>query len=146
RAPHDAHSQLSRSTAARYRRRTSYDAQNGQLRCKAPIFACRRAPLGVEGPPARFRPALSRLLVRRARSADWPMPPREMGCGSPPAIRTSTSGLSTFIPMVKYEKRGHIGILTIDRPEARNAVNGEVAEAMEAAIDDLEGDDEVWIG
>jgi enoyl-CoA hydratase/carnithine racemase len=47
--------------------------------------------------------------------------------------------------MVKYEKRGHIGILTIDRPEARNAVNGEVAEAMEAAIDDLEGDDEVWI-
>jgi len=48
--------------------------------------------------------------------------------------------------MVKYEKRGHIGILTIDRPEARNAVNGEVAEAMEAAIDDLEGDDEVWIG
>jgi enoyl-CoA hydratase len=48
--------------------------------------------------------------------------------------------------MVKYEKRGHIGILTIDRPEARNAVNGEVAEAMEAGIDAIEADEDVWIG
>ena len=48
--------------------------------------------------------------------------------------------------MVKYEKRGSIGVLTIDRPEARNAVNGEVARTMEAGIDELEADDEVWIG
>jgi len=37
-------------------------------------------------------------------------------------------------------------VLTIHRPEARNAVNGEVATAMEAAIDRLEGDPEVWVG
>jgi len=48
--------------------------------------------------------------------------------------------------MVKYEKRGSIGVLTIDRPEARNAVNGDVARTMEAGIDEIEADEEVWIG
>jgi enoyl-CoA hydratase len=48
--------------------------------------------------------------------------------------------------MVKYEKRGSVGVLTIDRPEARNAVNGDVARTMEAGIDEIEADDEVWIG
>lgn len=48
--------------------------------------------------------------------------------------------------MVNYTTRGHIGLLTIDRPEARNAVNGDVAQGMEAAIDELEADDEVWVG
>lgn len=48
--------------------------------------------------------------------------------------------------MVNYEKRGAVAVLTIDRPEARNAVNGEVAAGMEAAIDQMEADEEVWIG
>ncbi|MEY2399709.1 MAG: enoyl-CoA hydratase [Actinomycetota bacterium] len=48
--------------------------------------------------------------------------------------------------MIKFEKNGHIGIVTIDRPEAKNAVNGEVANGIEAAIDELEGDEELWIG
>ena len=48
--------------------------------------------------------------------------------------------------MVDYEVRGRVGLFTIDRPEARNAINGEVAAGMEAAIDRLEGDDEVWAG
>ena len=48
--------------------------------------------------------------------------------------------------MVDYEQRGRVAVLTINRPEARNAVNGEVAAAMEAAIDRLEADDETWVG
>jgi enoyl-CoA hydratase len=48
--------------------------------------------------------------------------------------------------MVDYEQRGRIAVLTINRPEARNAVNGDVANAMEAAIDRLEDDPEVWVG
>jgi enoyl-CoA hydratase len=48
--------------------------------------------------------------------------------------------------MVDYEVIGRAAVLTINRPEARNAVNGEVAAAMEAAIDRLEADDEVWVG
>lgn len=48
--------------------------------------------------------------------------------------------------MVEYELQGHVAVLTINRPEARNAVNGDVARGMEAAIDELEADDEVWVG
>jgi enoyl-CoA hydratase len=48
--------------------------------------------------------------------------------------------------MIKFEKQGPIGIITIDRPEAKNAVNAEVANGIEAAIDELEGDDALWVG
>jgi enoyl-CoA hydratase len=48
--------------------------------------------------------------------------------------------------MVEYEVIGRIAVITLNRPEARNAINGEVAEAMEAAIDKMEGDDDVWVG
>ncbi|NNE73889.1 MAG: enoyl-CoA hydratase [Acidimicrobiales bacterium] len=41
---------------------------------------------------------------------------------------------------------GHIAIITINRPEARNAVNGNVASAMEVALDHLDGDDDLWVG
>lgn len=42
---------------------------------------------------------------------------------------------------VEYETKGNIAILTLNRPEARNAVNGEVAQGMEAALDDYEAND-----
>jgi enoyl-CoA hydratase len=48
--------------------------------------------------------------------------------------------------IVTYEARGRIALITLNRPEARNAINGDVAEAMEAAIDSMEADDEVWVG
>lgn len=48
--------------------------------------------------------------------------------------------------MVTYELQGHVALITIRRPEARNAVNGEVATAMEAAIDQLEDDPAAWVG
>jgi enoyl-CoA hydratase len=48
--------------------------------------------------------------------------------------------------MVDYELRGHVALLTINRPEARNAVNGDVSSGMEAGIDALEDDDEAWVG
>jgi len=47
---------------------------------------------------------------------------------------------------VDYEVRGRVAVLRLNRPEARNAVNGDVATAMEAAIDRMEEDPEVWIG
>src|SRR5438093_5175979 len=46
--------------------------------------------------------------------------------------------------MVGYEQRGRVAVLTIRRPEARNAVNGDVAQALEAAVDRFEGDDDTW--
>jgi enoyl-CoA hydratase len=48
--------------------------------------------------------------------------------------------------MVEFEVRGRIGLLTINRPEARNAVNGDVANGMEAALDKLEEDPDIWVG
>lgn len=48
--------------------------------------------------------------------------------------------------IVTYEVNGRVGIITLNRPEARNAVNGDVAAGLEAAIDRLEDDPEVWVG
>jgi enoyl-CoA hydratase len=47
---------------------------------------------------------------------------------------------------VDYEKQGNVGIITINRPDARNAVNSDVAQGIESAIDQIEADDEVWVG
>jgi enoyl-CoA hydratase len=48
--------------------------------------------------------------------------------------------------MVDYELQGRVAVITINRPEARNAVNGAVAKGMEDAIDRLEADDDAWVG
>jgi enoyl-CoA hydratase len=45
-----------------------------------------------------------------------------------------------------YERRGSVGVITLNRPEARNAINGDVASAVEACIDRLEEEDGVWCG
>jgi enoyl-CoA hydratase len=47
---------------------------------------------------------------------------------------------------VDYEQRGPFAIVKINRPEARNAVNGAVAQGIEDAIDRIEADDSVWVG
>jgi len=48
--------------------------------------------------------------------------------------------------IVQYETDGRIALITLNRPEARNAVNGDVALGLEAAIDAMEADPNVWIG
>jgi enoyl-CoA hydratase len=49
-------------------------------------------------------------------------------------------------PAVRYRVDGHVAIITLDRPEARNAVNGAITAGLEAAVDELESDDQVWVG
>ena len=48
--------------------------------------------------------------------------------------------------IVEYSSEGRVATITLNRPEARNAVNGDVATGLEAAIDRLEDDPEVWVG
>jgi enoyl-CoA hydratase len=48
--------------------------------------------------------------------------------------------------MVDYEINGRIALFTLNRPDARNAINGEVALAMEAALDQFEADPNAWVG
>jgi enoyl-CoA hydratase len=47
---------------------------------------------------------------------------------------------------IRYRQDGHVAIITLDRPDARNAVNGAIASGLEAAVDAMEADDEVWVG
>ena len=47
---------------------------------------------------------------------------------------------------VDFVQRGPIAVIKINRPEARNAVNSAVAEGIEAAIDEIEAKDEIWLG
>ena len=48
--------------------------------------------------------------------------------------------------MVEYETRGRVALITLNRIEARNAINRQVAQEMEAAIDAMEADPAVYVG
>ncbi len=47
--------------------------------------------------------------------------------------------------VVEFETDQRLAILTLNRPEARNAVNGEVAQGLEAALDRYESDPDLWV-
>jgi enoyl-CoA hydratase len=47
---------------------------------------------------------------------------------------------------VLYARDDRVGVITLNRPDARNAVNADVARGLEAAVDRLEDDPEVWVG
>lgn len=47
---------------------------------------------------------------------------------------------------VMLERRGNVLVIRLNRPEARNAVNGRLAEGVEAGIDRLEQDPGLWVG
>eukprot|EP00127_Corallochytrium_limacisporum_P000876 Clim_evm9s29 gene=Clim_evmTU9s29 len=49
-------------------------------------------------------------------------------------------------PFVLYETQGHIGVFTLNRPSARNAINGDVSRQMEVAIDRFERDRNLRVG
>ena len=46
---------------------------------------------------------------------------------------------------VKLEKQGHVGIMTISRPEALNALNSQVLSDLDAMIDQAEQDQEIYV-
>jgi enoyl-CoA hydratase/carnithine racemase len=46
---------------------------------------------------------------------------------------------------VLVERRGHIGVVTLNRPEVRNVVDGEVAALVEGALDEFDADDDVFV-
>lgn len=48
--------------------------------------------------------------------------------------------------VIRYEVFGRVAVVTIDRPAARNAINGEVACGIEEAVDRMESDATIWVG
>ncbi|MDG2028676.1 MAG: enoyl-CoA hydratase-related protein [Acidimicrobiales bacterium] len=49
-------------------------------------------------------------------------------------------------PAATYERDGHVATITYNRPEAMNAVNGAMREALDAAWTQFREDDEAWVG
>jgi enoyl-CoA hydratase len=47
---------------------------------------------------------------------------------------------------VTYSSADRIAVIALNRPEARNAVNRDVAVGLEAAVDRLEDDADTWVG
>jgi enoyl-CoA hydratase len=47
---------------------------------------------------------------------------------------------------VLVERRGRVVLITLNRPEARNAVNAAVAQGIAAALEDLDADGELQVG
>jgi enoyl-CoA hydratase len=43
------------------------------------------------------------------------------------------------------ERRGHVELLTLNRPDQRNAMNLALATALSTALDECETDDDVWV-
>ena len=116
RAPQARHWHESTLADARYSRSTSYEQQYGQPRCGA-------VPNVSPFPPCRRR---------------VPQHPVGLGAIARPPLPCA--------PMIDYEVKGRVALLTLNRPDARNAINRQVAQEMEAAIDSMEADDEVWVG
>src|SRR5579863_3326912 len=46
---------------------------------------------------------------------------------------------------VHVSREGRVAIVVMDRPEARNAMNREMTQQLEATYDELESDDSVWV-
>ena len=47
---------------------------------------------------------------------------------------------------VLTERRGRVLLITLNRPDARNSVNAALAQGIAAALDELDGDDELQVG
>lgn len=56
------------------------------------------------------------------------------------------SETDTLAPAVLTERRGNVLIITINRPEVRNAVNAAVAEGIAGALEELDADGELAVG
>ncbi len=49
-------------------------------------------------------------------------------------------------PRVRYEKKDHVAFVTLDRPEVLNAMDLRMHSELASAWDELEADDDVWVG
>ena len=48
-------------------------------------------------------------------------------------------------PTIRYEKRDRVAVVTIDRPDAMNALTKEMLGALDAVFAEFEGDDDLWV-
>ena len=46
---------------------------------------------------------------------------------------------------VTLEKQGHVGVLTMNRPEALNALNIQMLQDLDSVLDQVERDEEIFV-
>ena len=58
----------------------------------------------------------------------------------------ATTAVEDAAAAVRSERRGNVLLITIDRPEVRNAVDAAVAAGVAGALDELDGEDSLSVG
>ena len=48
--------------------------------------------------------------------------------------------------IIKFERKGHVAVFTLNRPSAMNAVSFELATRLEQLMEEFEKDDDLWVG
>ncbi|HET9890126.1 MAG TPA: enoyl-CoA hydratase-related protein, partial [Mycobacterium sp.] len=48
--------------------------------------------------------------------------------------------------LVTYEQQDHVATITLNRPEARNAINGALRQELNGAWDRFRDDLDAWVG
>ena len=48
--------------------------------------------------------------------------------------------------LVTYELQDHVATITLNRPEARNAINGALRQELNAAWDRFRDEEDAWVG
>lgn len=60
--------------------------------------------------------------------------------------KSSATSVAGKDDIIKFERRGHVAIFTLNRPEAMNAVSFELATRFTQLMDEFERDDNLWVG
>jgi len=81
-------------------------------------------------------------VLPRAAAPRCLVPPK----GTSPWPGGGRIGTVTGMTLVTFEEVGRVAVITLNRPEARNAINPPMAEAIGAAVDRLENDANLRVG
>jgi len=108
----------------------------------------------VAGGEAFALPPLRGAALRVAEGEVGPPPLRGAalrvaeGEVGPPPLRGAAGALRAAEepPVVLYEELGHVAVFTLNRPAARNAINGKVSARFEALLTAFERNSDMWVG
>src|SRR5580765_7741684 len=62
------------------------------------------------------------------------------------AARPERHTVGDMTDEVVVERRGYVQVITLNRPQAKNAINRVVSEGVAAAVDELDSSDELRVG
>src|SRR5205814_1329826 len=84
--------------------------------------------------------ALPRLQLRRGRKADRAIRPLHFLLREAAALGSQSMGENVGYQNILIERRGAVGIVTFNRPQALNALNAALISELNSALDDFEAD------